>query len=303
MVALRLQSRPCPICGPDRPGRVFAEANVELNSLDGFAFASRKLPEYMHWRLVECTECDLLYADPAPNAADLAAAYDAASFDSSNEARLASHTYARFLPEIAARLPDLDGALDIGTGDGSFLELLLKHGFKGVAGVEPSAAPIAAAAELVRPLIRHDVFRPELFEPASFSFISCFQTIEHLPNPLALCRDAWQLLKPGGVLFLIGHNRRALSARILGTKSPIFDLEHMQLFSRESLRRLLSTAGFTGVMTRSIWNRYPLHYWGRLFPLPAGLKSKFVAAAKATVPRLLIPLPAGNLAAFAFKPR
>ena len=65
----------------------------------------------------------------------------------------------------------------------------------------------AAADPSIRPLIRHDIFRPGLFPDGSFSLVTCFQTIEHLADPLSFCRDAWRALKPGGALFLIGHDR------------------------------------------------------------------------------------------------
>src|SRR5262249_20454614 len=100
MVTLSLESRACPLCGQRDEGRLFAEANVDLERLDCFAFASRKLPEYMHWRLTECRRCDLLYADPAPPPEALAALYREAAFDSREQARLASRTYAQFLPGI-----------------------------------------------------------------------------------------------------------------------------------------------------------------------------------------------------------
>src|SRR5947209_17905513 len=119
MASITLVSRPCPICGTDADGRPFAEASIDADALGEFAFASRKLPEYMHWRLVECGRCDLLYADPAPDPDELAALYRDAAFDSGEEARLASRTYAGFLPEILRHVPDRDGAVDIGTGDGA----------------------------------------------------------------------------------------------------------------------------------------------------------------------------------------
>jgi len=60
-----LVSRPCPVCGAtDR--RPFAPSNVDPAALGAFAFASRKLPEYMHFALVTCPTCDLLYTNPAP---------------------------------------------------------------------------------------------------------------------------------------------------------------------------------------------------------------------------------------------
>src|SRR5262249_12036858 len=156
-------------------------------------------------------------------------AYHEAAFDSQEEARHAATTYARFLPVIRARLKSFDGALDIGTGEGAFLRELLAAGFTSVSGVEPSAAPIASAGAQIRPLIVHDIFRPAAFAAASLSLVTCFQTLEHLIDPLKMAQAAFAVLKPGGAVFFVSHNRRALSAKLLGLKSPIFDIEHLQL--------------------------------------------------------------------------
>jgi SAM-dependent methyltransferase len=302
MVSISLASRTCPICGSRDNSRVFAGANVDLQGLDAFAFAARKLPEYMHWRLVECGRCDLLYVDPAPPLDELAALYRDADFNSREEAGLASRTYSRFLPGIVNRLPDRDGAADVGTGDGAFLQELLAAGFRNVAGIEPSSAPIEAADPAVRPLIRHDIFRPDSFPAGSLSLITCFQTIEHLADPLAFCRHARRALKPGGALLLIGHNRRAFSAKVLGRKSPIFDIEHMQLFSPKSARNLLDAAGFPDVEARIVYNRYPARYWAQLFPFPKPIKTRLLNLLKTTpLGRPIIPLPAGNMALIAYK--
>ena len=61
-----MRSRACPVCGSDSHHRVYAEARFDENRLDEFAFASRKVPEYMHYRLNECRRCDSLYANPRP---------------------------------------------------------------------------------------------------------------------------------------------------------------------------------------------------------------------------------------------
>src|SRR5438270_5176078 len=137
-----MAERACPVCGSVDASHVYAESNVDAARLDQFSFASLKLPEYMHHRLVECRACDLLYASPVPATPDLAKAYEEAAFDSGPEAHYAARTYARFLPEICGSVPDRGGAIDIGTGDGAFLEELLSAGFTDVVGVEPSAAPI-----------------------------------------------------------------------------------------------------------------------------------------------------------------
>ena len=300
-----LVSRSCPVCGATE-SQPFAPANVDPAALGAFAFASRKLPEYMHLALVTCPRCDLLYTNPAPAPGALEALYRDAAFDAPEESRLASITYGRQVERIAPRLPDRDGAIDVGTGDGSFLAELLARGFTGVAGVEPSVAPVALATPEVRPLIRNTIFRAADFAPRSMSLVSLFQTIEHVPDPLALCREARTLLKPGGAFLLVAHNRRALLARALGLKSPIFDIEHLQLFSPASVRALLERAGFPsgGIEVRPLVNRYPLAYWARLFPLPKALKPGALAfLRKSGIGRLPLAAPVGNLVAVAFAPR
>lgn len=298
-----LVARACPICGSTDEGRVFAESTVDVEKLDAFAFASRKLPEYMHHRLIICPTCELLYASPVPLASDLMRLYRTAAFDSGEEARLAARTYARLLPFVASRLPDRDGALDIGAGDGAFLEQLIKRGFIRVMGVEPSTAPLATARSDIKPLIRHGMFRADDYPASSLRLVTCFQTIEHLVDPLETCRAVYRLLKPGGAMLLVAHNRRALSARILGRKSPIFDIEHLQLFSPASARRLLDAAGFAQIELRRVINRYPLYYWAKLFPLPRALKRSVIDVLKSLpFPGVPIPLPAGNLAAIGFRP-
>jgi SAM-dependent methyltransferase len=263
-----LTERGCPTCGSRDDGRLFAEQRLDLDALDENAFASRKRPEHMRLRLVDCPGCDLVYASPVPSPEALARAYDAAAFDSAEEARYAARSYADALRGLTATLPDRSGALDIGTGEGAFLAELLKLGFTDVGGVEPSAAPIEAADPAVAGLIEHGVFRPGIRPAGSLSLITCFQTIEHVPDPAELVRDAVALLKPGGMLVLVCHNRRAPINRVLSMRSPIVDIEHMQLFSPRSVDELLRRGGLQDVRHRTIRNRYPIRYWARLMPLP-----------------------------------
>jgi SAM-dependent methyltransferase len=295
-------SRSCPVCGSSRETRVFAEANIAPDALDGFAFASRKLPENMHHRIVACEECDVLYSSPVPTREFLETAYRDASFDASEESRLASLTYGRFLPRLARTLPDRRGALDIGTGDGAFLERLLEQGFSDVVGVEPSAAPVAVAAPAVKGLIRQGPFRAADFETGRFALVTCFQTMEHVDDPLGLCRETHRLLKSGGAIFLVCHDHRALSARLMGLRSPIFDIEHLQLFSPKSIRRTLERAGFSDVKVQPVVNRYPLHYWAKLAPVPMSIKAALLRKLKtARLGQTLLAAPVGNIAAIGYK--
>jgi SAM-dependent methyltransferase len=303
-----MAARACPVCGSDA-ATVFAEERIDPAALDGFAFASRKQPDYMHYRLVACQVCDLIYASPAPGPETLAGAYLTAGFDSSEESRWAARTYRSLLRPVLASLGDpqrrspggLRSALDIGAGDGAFLEELLAAGFGHVEGVEPSDAPRMSAKDPIRPFIHEGLFSPAVFEGRRFDLITCLQTIEHVHEPLALCRDAWSLLTEGGALFIVCHNRRAASAKLLGRHSPIFDVEHLQLFSPRSLRQLLGETGFTSVSVRPVFNSYPVRYWARLAPIPDRLKPKTQEALGGRMGALRVMLPAGNVAAWGYR--
>jgi SAM-dependent methyltransferase len=294
--------RPCPLCGSVDQSHVVAESNIDVAKLDQFAFASRKQPEYMHSRLIACPDCSLLYGSPVLSPDALASAYRDAAFDSGNESRHASDTYARQVRKIMPRLPDLIGSLDIGTGDGAFLEKLSHLGFQSVAGVEASYAPYAAAKKEIRDSIHFGVFRAEDYPLKSLSLITCFQTMEHLWDPLGIAREALPLLKTGGVFAMVVHDLHALSTRMLGFKSPIFDLEHLQLFSPVTASSLLRRAGYRNVETAPFWNRYPLHYWVKLFPFPNRAKHFLLSFCDASrMGDILLSLPAGNQVCIGFK--
>jgi SAM-dependent methyltransferase len=192
--------------------------------------------------------------------------------------------------------------LDIGTGNGVFLEELLKLGFSNIAGVEPSKTPVASSSPAVRPFIKLGVFQGSDYSQNQFALVTCFQTLEHLSDPLKTCREIHRILKPGGAFYAVAHNRLSPINRLLGRYSPIFDIEHLQLFSSESLIGLLKTAGYETVECWSIRNTYPLHYWIKLFPIPRLLKTSILRFLKGSgIDQLPITLPVGNIAVVGFK--
>jgi hypothetical protein len=89
----------------------------------------------------------------------------------------------------------------------------------------------------------------------------------------------------------------------MGTKSPIFDIEHLQLFDRSTGAALLRTAGFESIAVSSLLNKYPINYWIKLFPLPKTVKAAVSWVARVSrIGNLLLSLPAGNLAIVGRKP-
>lgn len=268
------ESRPCPACHTSSDkAKLFIERNIDPAKLSGFSFASRKEPEYMCHRLVQCPNCDLVYADQPPDADELAHAYHVADYDSSEEANDAAAAYILAIQPVLGMLARRQSALEIGTGTGIFLDCLSREGFAEVTGIEPSSAAIAAAPEYRRAWIREGIFEEKDFAPESFDLICCFMTMEHVRDPDVVAKAAFHLLRPGGVFVTVTHDYRSLVNRLLGKRSPIIDIEHMQLFSERSVRHLFESAGYSNITVKAFVNTYSLRYWMRLAPLPRSMKS------------------------------
>ena len=294
--------RACPVCG-GRSYAQFSDERIDPRKISDFTYASRKQPEFMCLRLVRCTDCDLVYAPTPPTIDFLLTAYSVAAYDSGPEAQAAARSYAKVLTPYVARLVGRSAAVDVGAGSGPLLPWLNKSGFSPVIGIEPSRAAIEAAPPAIRPMLREGMFSPALLTDVRPSLLCSFMTLEHLADPGGFLGAAYELLEPGGMLAVIVHNWRAPLNRLLGLRSPIIDVEHLQLFSPQSVSTLLARTGFVSIDLQSICNTYSLRYWLRLTPLPTGVKTRIAG----TLNRFglldtQILLRVGNMLAVGIKP-
>lgn len=289
-------SRNCSLCDL-QSSHLHLEENFSEKDFNNFSFSSRKEPEPFHMRLFLCEACDLIYANPALSQEFIAKEYESAAFDSKVEAGYAAKTYARYLSQKSI----IKSALDIGTGGGEFLLELQKNGVEDLHGIEPSIQAIKTAQEGVKNFIKQGVFDKDLYGEKKFELISCFQTLEHVADPLKLSKDAYSLLKKEGRFFVVTHNFRGAVNKILGNKSPIYDIEHLQLFSPKSLRYTLELAGFKNIKIFPLLNTYPLFYWIKLLPAIPAKKQILSLVKKIKIGYLPIALPVGNIGAIATK--
>lgn len=295
--------RACPVCH-GRSYSHFADERIDPARVGALTYASRKPPEFMCLRLVRCNTCDLVYA-PTPPAEDfLHAAYTDAEFDSGPEALAAARTYANALETHLQGLAGRNAAVDVGAGSGPLLPFLQAKGFSPVIGIEPSRAAIDAAPPEARPLLREGMFSPSMLAGETPSLITSFMTLEHLPDPGAFVATAHGLLEPGGAIAVVVHDWRAPLNRLLGPRSPIIDVEHLQLFSPQALRELLLRAGFERIALKPIRNAYPIRYWLRLTPLPSAAKSFLLRLLeRCGLADRTFAMNVGNMLAIGFKPQ
>jgi 2-polyprenyl-3-methyl-5-hydroxy-6-metoxy-1,4-benzoquinol methylase len=203
-------------------------------------------PEY---RFVRCKGCGVLYQNPQPAAGDLAERYDEAYFryERENESAffdLMSRALedVRFFREVEPRFGK-GLFLDVGCATGRLLEELRGRGWR-VEGVEV-CLPSAEFARRQRGLNVHTVPLEEAKLPSEgFDVIHASHLIEHVPKPGDFIAETARLLTPEGRLILTTPNSGGFQARMFGEGWRSLIPDHVYLFSRASLRRLLMSHGF-----------------------------------------------------------
>jgi SAM-dependent methyltransferase len=142
--------------------------------------------------------------------------------------------------------------LDVGCGQGEFLQWLEDQGFE-PHGLEPAedAAELARERGLdARTGTLEDLFRE--IERPTFHVVVLLQVLEHVPDPTEMLRGIHGLLEPGGLLYVRAPNDfnplQEAAQRKLG-KDPwwIAVPDHVNYFDIASLCELIRRLGFEPV--------------------------------------------------------
>jgi SAM-dependent methyltransferase len=208
-----------------------------------------------HWeppglRLYRCVACGLVYADPQPRGRireKYTKAYDLAVHFGQHQARkqvLFERRLDRIGPPVLGRR-----LFDAGCGDGLFLELATRRGWE-VCGVELN--PPAATQTRVRGVAVFEGALEELSDLpwGSFDVVTCWDSIEHTPEPRPFAEALARLLAPSGKLVLTTMNRRSLAAKAFGSRWSLVGEDHFTYWDRRSLTTLLESAGLVVTETR-----------------------------------------------------
>ena len=281
-------ARLCPACGGI--GKEKFSANIEEEKISPSSYSSRKRPELMHYALMECQSCRTLFVERVPDLDGLIDNYAVASFDSRIESEYAAKTYGKYLNRL--NLVRNRRILDLGCGDGTCLEKAISLGAESVLGIEPSQGALESAGE-VRNSIR-TIPVEQCDYQFEFDLVTCFQTLEHLVDPKTVLSKMCSAAISGGYVAVVCHNRLSLVNRLMGRRSPIFDIEHLQMFSVEGLEKILQSTNLKVIVSKQILNSYPLGYWLRLFPMPKVLKDFCESHRDSFLMRIPISLFVGN---------
>jgi len=134
-------------------------------------------------------------------------------------------------------------ALDVGCGDGSFLETLAKRGWE-VAGTELSGSIAATAQARLGKRVHVGNMHEIGFEAASFDLITMWHVLEHLEDPKCALAEARRILKADGRIVVALPNIESWQARLFGGDWLHLDVpRHRWHFSPGTLTAMADRCG------------------------------------------------------------
>lgn len=242
--------------------------------------------------LVRCRACRLVFVDPLPSPQE--------------KAEIERRAYAEgLLPELTDFFanchrdfrddPVIDGfrgglawmgeqrepgkLLDVGPGTGVFLYLAgLEYGWDPTGIDLCQEAADKAESEFGVAVDVGDFFELD-YAPATFAAVTMLDMLEHTLDPPATLRRAYELLAPGGLLYVVVPNHRCLLTVILDAwiraggplrrffLDRLYVAPHVFYFNPRNLRRAVEDAGFeiVGVRGGNVYlGRYLLPWWMRV---------------------------------------
>ena len=290
----------CPICEERDDDKILYKERLPSNWLNpALYYSAREVRPGKHntrFQIVKCRRCGLIRSNPIAPLDKISEAYRQSYVGYQDEMDNLKNTYGHYLMELSRFQPNKGRLLEIGCGSGFFLDGALDLGYRDVWGVEPSIEAKTHASAKVHNKIISDFFRPGLFEDNSFDVICFFHVLDHLIDPNSFLNACNKILKPNGLILAIQHDVDAWSAKLLGKRSPIFDVIHIHLFNQETLRRIFEKNGFATQETGGIRNIFSIRHCIKLSPLSGQTKKFVLRLLEATgIANLNLRLKAGNL--------
>jgi len=244
----KLETMLCNLCG--------SEETRSFLKLEGFDYR-------------QCINCGLVYQNPRPIFSDLKNRYGDNYFDYefSNQNN--------FFDLMKLGLRDIDFEslfrnvqeiktfLDIGCATGLLLNHMKNKGWD-CHGVEICRE----SAEYGMAQFNLNIFIGTLeqasFPDTFFHAVHLSHLIEHVPDPSALLLEIKRILKPEGYMVLTTPNVSGMQARIAGKNWRSAIPDHVYLFSKKTMKRLLRIAGFK-IQKQISWGGIPSRQETRLY--------------------------------------
>jgi 2-polyprenyl-3-methyl-5-hydroxy-6-metoxy-1,4-benzoquinol methylase len=237
---LALVETPCALCGADDATPEAFGYDFEYNTAqNGFRF-------------VRCRRCHHVYLNPRPSASDLGVIYPSNYYTLAGTGGLVRRMQRVWEGKKVRVYEDAVGQgkrriLDVGCGDGRFLQVLKDFGPDDweLVGVDFDPAAVARCRE--RGFSAHAGRVEDLLpEAGTFDAVVMLQLIEHVENPAVIAEKVFSLLRSGGAFVIETPNLAGWDYSLFKSRwwGHYHFPRHYNLFSTDSLTRMLEKAGF-----------------------------------------------------------
>jgi len=138
---------------------------------------------------------------------------------------------------------------DIGAGFGLFIEELQKiNNYNlNLEAIEPSK-DMAALCREKGILVNENMLENLVGKIEKYDLLTSFELFEHLHDPLVFLKDCYELLNPGGFIFLTTLNGHGFDIQVLWEESnSIFPPHHLNFFNPISMDKIMSSVGFDNI--------------------------------------------------------
>lgn len=264
----------CNLCGSESSFELFAAGVAQVH------------------RIVQCSECGLMYADPpgSPEHRDIESWPDDPAWDIERERpqrfekeRLQVRDYRRTRERLLRLHPRRGTLVEVGASLGFLLAAFRDDGWQ-VKGIEPDVNGCKYARQRLGLDVFHGVLEAANLPDASADVVVMLHVIEHMPDPEATLREVWRILKPGGHLVLETPRYDSLMFRLLGRRERSIRCHgHVFFFTTSTLRRACELAGFVVQETkypgrsltldRLVYNLSVMARGGRFQPVDASRRA------------------------------
>lgn len=199
--------------------------------------------EFPSHSILVCTSCGTLFEEYLPSIEEISACYGIYSYGSRKAVNPSTQlSYNKILDYFECIIGSPRSVLDIGCGQGDFLVSATKKGWR-AQGTEYSESAIQLCVNYGLDVYSLERSRDML--QGSYNLVTLFEVIEHLSSPNSVLSDTYQLLQPGGFLYITTPNANSLLRLLEKDNFQILRYpEHLIVFTPNGLRSILASTGF-----------------------------------------------------------
>lgn len=200
------------------------------------------LKGYEKHNLVKCAKCGLVFMKQIPTNEELNKYYSVYSYSTEQPISLITIKRYNTLLDEFEKFRETNNLLDVGCGQGFFLDEAKKRGWN-VFGTEFSPAAVAICKKKNIETIQGKL-NPKDFS-IKFDVITSFEIIEHINTPIDEIIKIHQLLRTSGLFYCTTPNWNSIARKYL--KANHYDInypEHLIYFTKTTLKKLLKLNGF-----------------------------------------------------------